>query len=478
MIAAMALAGALVLPFAAQARPAPAGFADLAARVTPAVVNVSSTQIVPQSGGPEGQFPGVPPGSPFEDFFKRFAQPQEHATPNEGAPGKVTALGSGFVVDPAGYVVTNNHVVGKAEKISVTFQDGRKLPAVLVGRDEKTDLALLRVQSEQPLPYVAFGSSDALRVGDWVMAVGNPFGLGGTVTAGIVSARGRDIQAGPFDDFIQTDAAINRGNSGGPLFDMDGTVIGVNTAIYSPNGGSVGVGFAIPSSIVEPVIAQLRDHGSVERGWLGVQIQPVTPKIADSLALASQTGALVSQVTPGGPAAKAGLRAGDVIERVDGTAISHFKDLPRAIAALRPGAQAQIGIWRDGKTLTVSAAVAATPIQKTLASASDGGPAMEQPAPSAIGLTLAPLTPAARQSLGIANEVTGVLVAGVQAGSSAADQGLQAGDVIVKVGAVAVDSPAAAAGAFEKAAGSEHAILILIDRQGSDMFVALKLRQA
>jgi len=273
------------------------------------------------------------PGSLLEEFLRRFGGPG--ARP-DAAPRRAIAQGSGFVVDPAGYIVTNNHVAGDATDISVTFPDGRQLGARLVGRDEKTDLALLKVESDRPLPAVRWGDSDAVEVGDWVLAVGNPFGLGGTVTAGIVSARGRDIQAGPYDDFLQLDAPINQGNSGGPAFDMRGAVIGVNTAIYSPNGGSVGIGFAIPSAVARPVVEELRARGRVERGWIGVAVQPLVPEIALGLGLqATQDGALVAQVEPGGPAAIGGLRQGDVVVEVGGEKVGNPEQAARAIAGAR-----------------------------------------------------------------------------------------------------------------------------------------------
>ena len=296
------LSGALMLAFvgAAGAAEAPASFADLAAKVTPAVVNIASKHKAAQAGDDNGHLPYVvPKGSPFEDFFKHF---NERQRPDNGAESM--ALGSGFIVDPAGYVVTNNHVIDDATDISVTLTTGKTYPAKLIGTDKKTDLALLKIESPTPLPTVSFGDSDAIRVGDWVMAVGNPFGLGGTVTSGIVSARGRDLNASAFDDFLQIDASINQGNSGGPTFSMAGDVIGINTAIFSPNGGSVGIGFPIPSNLAKPIIATLREKGSIERGWLGVQIQGVTPEIASAVGLDKPAGAIVSEVMPDSPAAE------------------------------------------------------------------------------------------------------------------------------------------------------------------------------
>ncbi|MBU6499870.1 MAG: trypsin-like peptidase domain-containing protein, partial [Rhodospirillales bacterium] len=301
---ALPLMAAPVLLGAAQARPAPESFADLAARLLPGVVNVSSVQTLKAGADNQGpDIPVFPPGSPFEQFFKDFMQ-RNH--PNGGAPPparRAQALGSGFIIDPSGIVVTNNHVIAGADEITVILQDGTSLKATLIGHDERADLAVLQVHSDKPLTAVPWGDSQKERVGDWVLAIGNPFGLGGSVTAGIVSARGRNIDAGPYDNFIQTDAAINKGNSGGPLFNMDGQVIGINTAIYSPSGGSIGIGFSIPSDMARTVVDQLRKYGHARRGWLGVRIQEVTQDIADSVGLKEATGAMVAGVTEGGPAA-------------------------------------------------------------------------------------------------------------------------------------------------------------------------------
>jgi len=321
-------------PPAAEARGAPDSFADLAARLLPAVVNVSTSQTVQQrqQSGPE--MPMFPPGSPFEQFFKDFFNRQRPpGNRNESQPRaperRAQSLGSGFVIDPEGLIVTNNHVIDGADEISITLQDNTTLKASVVGRDESTDLALLRVKPDKPLPYVEFGDSDAARVGDWVLAIGNPFGLGGSVTAGIVSARGRDINSGPYDDFIQTDAAINRGNSGGPLFNMDGKVVGINTAIYSPSGGSIGIGFSIPSKLAQNVVNQLRNYGQARRGWLGVRIQQVTPEIAESLGLKEPTGAMIAGVNEGGPADKAKIRNGDIVLKFNGQEVKNMSALPR-----------------------------------------------------------------------------------------------------------------------------------------------------
>ncbi|HKO06722.1 MAG TPA: Do family serine endopeptidase, partial [Alphaproteobacteria bacterium] len=340
-------AAVALLASPAFAREAPTSFAPLVKEVAPAVVNVSTTQKV--SGGPMMDLPfqDLPEDSPFRQFFKHYFNGPGQGQ-GESHPMLQHSLGSGFVIDPSGYVVTNNHVVGSATEINVKLSDGTTYNAKLVGRDERTDLALLKITADHALPAVAWGDSDKAQVGDWVMAVGNPFGLGGTVTAGIVSARGRDLHEGPYDSFIQTDAAINRGNSGGPMFNMDGQVIGINSAIYSPNGGSVGIGFAIPSALAKPVVEQLKEHGSVERGWLGVQIQEVTPDVAESLGLKAPAGALVAKVTKDSPSEAAGLRQGDVITRFNGKDIKELRDLTRSVADTRPGTNAPITIWRDG----------------------------------------------------------------------------------------------------------------------------------
>ena len=334
-------------------------FSDLAAKVTPAVVNVAVTMKPGAADDDEVQMSDRSQQKQMEEFMQRFAE----RFGQQGQPGrpqmkpqrpaqKAQAVGTGFIVDAKGWIVTNYHVAGKADTITVTLTDGRKLPAKLMGGDEKTDLALLKVESDKPLPFVTFGDATKVRVGQPVMAVGNPFGLGGTVTTGIVSARGRDIHSGPFDDYIQTDAAINRGNSGGPLFDMDGKVIGINTAIFSPTGGNIGLGFAIPSSLAEPVVAQLKTNGRVERGLLGVQIQPVTTELAESMSLGGDKGALVAQVQPDSPALAAGILSGDVIKSVDGKNVDGIKDLTRMISAMKPGTSVKLGVWRDGKDMT------------------------------------------------------------------------------------------------------------------------------
>ena len=358
--AAFAVGAALVwtapVPAVAAGGPGPDGFADLAARLLPAVVNVSTTQTLKKEDMPD--MPQFPPGSPFDEFFKDFMERQKG---QDATPRKVTALGSGFIIDPSGLVVTNNHVIDDAEQITVILHDTQAFKAKIVGRDTKADLALLKIEVPTKLPFVQFGDSDGARVGDWVIAIGNPFGLGGTVTAGIVSARARDINAGPYDDFIQTDASINKGNSGGPLFNMKGEVIGINTAIFSPSGGSIGIGFSIPSNEAKPVLADLQKYGKTRRGWLGVRIQSVTPDIAESLGLKEQKGALVAGTTPDGPAEKAGIKAGDVILTFDGKDVVDMRRLPRIVAETGIDKDVDVQLWRGGKMTTSKCGWASCP---------------------------------------------------------------------------------------------------------------------
>jgi serine protease Do len=461
-------------PFAS-AQSAPESLADLAEKVTPAVVNISTTQNVERNPQRLPQSP-FPPGSQFEEFFKKFFE-QQSFEDSQSRPSKMTALGSGFIIDAAGYVVTNDHVVGKADKIDVTLTDGRKFDAKLIGRDEKTDLAMLKIEAEKPLPFVTFGDSDKVRVGDAVMAVGNPFGLGGTVTTGIVSARQRDIHAGPYDNFLQIDAAINRGNSGGPAFNMNGEVIGVNTAIYSPTGGSVGIGFAIPSSTAKQVTGELREHGKVDRGWLGVQIQEVTPEIGSSLGIEPAKGALVAAVTPDSPAAKAGLKQGDVILSVDGQSIERLKDLTFHVAGRKAGDKMSMSVWRDGKKRDMQATIASMQ-KEQLAQAGDNSPSARENT-GALGLALAPITPEARQRFGLNDETKGVVIASVRPDSAAAEAGLRQGDVVLSVNQAAVTAPRQVSEQVDKARkDGRPAVLVLIARGGAQQFVAVPLGKA
>ena len=476
------LSGAAGLPANANAAPPavsqelPGSFADLVERVTPAVVNVSTVQGTADAEQPRGLpgMPEFPPGSPFEEFFKQFQEQQRGARPRQQQE-KQQALGSGFIIDAAGYVVTNNHVIDGVEEITVTTHDGAKLEAKLVGRDPKTDLALLKVEAGKPLPYLEFGDSDKARVGDWVIAIGNPFGLGGTVTSGIVSARGRDIQAGPYDDFLQLDASINRGNSGGPTFDLQGRVIGINTAIFSPNGGSVGIGFAIPSNLAKGVIAQLRENGTVSRGWLGVQIQQVTPEIADSLGLSQPKGALVADVTANSPAAKAKVQAGDVILSLDSRPVDTIKDLTRMVADSKTGSDVTLEVLRKGKRQNIKVTLDQMPDQPKVAAAT---PAPESTGSHTVmGLKLTSLDQANRRKYGLAEGVEGVLVIGLD--ETMSDVNLRPGDVITEVGNERVAAPDQVAAKIKEAKDAGRgAVLLRVSRQGTEQFVAVSIKKA
>lgn len=476
---ALALVASPLSSPSAWARPAPDSFADLAARLLPGVVNIASSQTVTardDSMGPE--IPNFPPGSPFEQLFRDFLE-QNHRGP--AAPRKMQSLGSGFIIDPSGIVVTNNHVIEGADEITVTLQDNTSLKATLLGRDERSDLAVLQVHSDKPLQAVSFGDSDTARVGDWVLAIGNPFGLGDSVTAGIVSARGRDIGSGPYDNFIQTDAPINKGNSGGPLFNMDGQVIGINTAIYSPSGGSVGIGFSIPANAAKTVVAQLEKYGHARRGWLGVRIQQVGPEIAESLGLKEPTGALVAGVDPGGPAAAAKVSGGDVILSFNGQDVKEMKELPRIVAETEIGKEVPMTVWRDGKSLTLSAKVGEMPDdQKTASSAPADKPAAVAPvALATLGLKLAPIDAAARDRYGIGADIKGVLVTDVSPDSPAAARGIKPGDVVLEVQQEEVSAPAEVVDRIEglRKAG-RHSALLLIQGQDGPRWVPLALDNA
>lgn len=463
---------------------APSSFADLAAKVTDAVVNISTTQkFEPQEGmqNPYVPYPEFPPGSPFEDFFEDFFNtpvPQMSPSP------RAQSLGSGFIIDAAkGYVVTNSHVVDQADEIKVILHDDTTLDATLVGRDVKTDLAVLKITSKDvKLSAVEWGNSQTMRVGDWVLAVGNPFGLGGTVTAGIISARQRNINAGPYDDFIQTDASINRGNSGGPMFNMAGNVIGINTAIFSPTGGSVGIGFAVPSELAHPVIQQLIKYGQTRRGWLGVRIQTVTDDIAENLDLEHAKGALIASITPEGPADKAGLKTGDVIIGFDGKDIEQMRNLPRIVADTKIGKTASISVWRQGKTIQTSVKVG------QLETAEKSGLLNEQsniPAPQdsetgdeidLLDLTVVPLNEAVRQRFAISDDVNGVVVLDMAQTSDAVEKGLISGDVIVEVNQQKVKSISSFNDILTRAKKSgKTSVLLLVNSRGNMRFVAIKI---
>jgi serine protease Do len=462
----------------------PDTFADLAAKVTPAVVNVSSTHVMAQQEGQGLLGPGeempFPPGSPFEQFFKQF---QEQQREQQKHPRKVTSLGSGFIIDPSGYVVTNNHVIDDAKNIQVTLTDGTEYPAKVVGNDPKTDLALLKVDPKKPLPYVSFGDSDKMRIGDWVMAVGNPFGLGGTVTAGIISARGRDIHEGPYDDFLQTDAAINQGNSGGPTFSTDGSVIGINTAIFSPSGGSVGIGFAIPSNLAKPIIAELKTQGHIDRGWLGVSIQELTPDLTQGMGLASDKGALISSVQEGSPAAVAGIQPGDVVLAFGDHVIASPKDLSRVVAETPSGTSLPMKIWRDGSEQTVNVKIAKMKDEDVASTEGSGTEPDASPSASdtvqQLGATLAPVTDETRQQFGLAKNAQGVVIADLEEDSVLADQGVRPGDVIQRVNDRKVANPGDVAKALHEARADKRSVAVmLIEREGTDHFVAVQIGQS
>jgi serine protease Do len=444
----------------------PVGFADIVEKVKPAVISVRvkmERKINPSTNN-EDELP-LPPGSPFERFFRHFGFPN---MPN--GHELITGQGSGFFISRDGYAVTNNHVVQNAENVHVTTDDGKTYSAKVIGTDPRTDLALIKVDGND-FPYVKF-SDTTPRIGDWVLAVGNPFGLGGTVTAGIVSARGRDIGTGPYDDFIQIDAPVNKGNSGGPTFDVDGNVIGVNTAIFSPSGGSVGIAFAIPADTVKGVITQLRDKGSVTRGWIGVQIQPVTPEIADSMGLKKATGALVAEPQANSPAVKAGIKSGDVITSVDGTQVHDARELARRIGTMSPGTTVKLGLIREGKEKTVTLTLGTLPSQKQAANEPNDHQVPDTDMPR-LGFTLAP---ASKVSGANGN---GVVVTAVANGGIAADHGLQVGDVILEVGGKPVSTPADVRKSLSDARKEgKHTVLFRVKSGEGTKFVALPLGNA
>ena len=465
----------LALHFSTGRAAVPDGFADLVDQVKPAVVNIASLEkrAHTEGGGREIEIPPELRGTPFEDFLRRYFD-QRRGRGDEQHSGSAVALGSGFIIDAAGYVVTNNHLIQTASKIQVGLTDGRKLPARIVGRDEKTDLALLKVDATEPLPFVSWGDSENARVGDWVVAIGNPFGLGGSVTVGVISARGRDIQSGPLDDYLQIDAPINQGNSGGPSFDRTGKVIGINTAIFSPSGGSVGIGFAVPSSEARPVIEALRERGRIDRGWLGVSLQSITKEIADSLGLDSEKGALIADVIANSPAAKAGLLQGDVIRTIDGRPVGETREVVRLVSDAGPDRSLALGIWRDRKEVSVTVKLGRAQ-EEQKQSREPSQPERRQPATpssSVLGLSLAPLTREARERLKLSEDTKGVLVTDVKAESVAAEAGLAPGDVVVKVGEKPVATPQDVTDAIQ-AASDRNSVLLLVARGGNQRFVGI-----
>jgi len=453
----------------------PKSVAPVAEKLIDAVVNISTSQI---AKGPEGvPLPQVPKGSPFEDFFEDFFNKKGGRVPP--SERKVSSLGSGFVIDgKEGLVVTNNHVIDGADEIIVNFHDGSKLKVdKVLGRDTKTDLALLKVTPKKPLTAVAFGSSANLRVGDWVMAIGNPFGLGGSLTLGIISAKQRDINAGPYDDFLQTDAAINKGNSGGPLFNMDGEVVGVNTAIISPTGGSIGIGFAVPADTVTAVISQLKEFGQVKRGWLGVKIQSISEDIGESLGVPENTGALVAGVTPDSPAAKGGIEQGDVILKFDGKDVTTMRGLPKLVAQAPTGKSVEVEVLRQGqkKTLTVSVGMLEDEDGKPEPASQSAPEQTPSPSTTVLGLVLAPLSDAARSRFGFDAKINGVLVTDIDPASQAASKNIRPGDVITEAQQEAVREIKDVEAAVEKVkkSGGKSVLLLVEDGKGDTRFVAI-----
>lgn len=473
-------------PAPAFARAAPESFADLAAGVMDAVVNIKAAQKVDARAVP---MPQVPPGSPFEDLFNEFFNQRRGGPggPGQGGPTpnrpqqRGSSLGSGFVIDASGIVVTNNHVIADANDVTVVFNNGLELKAEVIGKDPKIDLAVLRVKPHAPLKAVKFGDSTKARVGDWVMAIGNPFGFGGSVSAGIVSATNRNIRSGPYDSFIQTDAAINKGNSGGPLFDMNGDVIGVNTAIVSPTGGSIGIGFAVPSAMVQPVVDQLLKYGETRRGWLGVAIQDVDDALAESLNIGKARGAFVSNVDEKGPAKPAGIEREDVIIKFDGKDIVRSRDLPRIVADTPVGKDVSIVVMRGGKEVTKTVTLGRleeADKQASNASSRSGSSSNDSSASSTgkvAGLDLAPLSPEARRRFNIKDGIEGVLITRVEANSKASERFIQAGDVIVEVQRTTVKTAGDVSKRLAelKKDGRSNALFYIANAQGDMRYVTL-----
>jgi serine protease Do len=467
----MTLAFLMAQAIAGHARGAPESFADLAEQLSPSVVNITTSTTVTGVSG--DQMPQAPEGSPFGEMFRDFFEQGEG---NQRRPRKSSALGSGFVISADGFIVTNNHVIDKADEIVIEFFNGDKLDAKLIGRDTKTDVALLKVEADEPLPFVGFGDSDIARVGDWVMAIGNPLGQGFSVSAGIISARNRTLRSGPYDDFIQTDAAINRGNSGGPLFNMNGEVIGVNTAIISPNGGSIGLGFSMSSTVVNRVVKQLQEFGETRRGWLGVQIQDMDEDMAEALGLDKVAGAMVSGV-PAGPGADAGILPGDVILSFDGVEVEDTRGLVAAVGNAEVGKAVRVLVFRDGKTQTLKVTLG----RRESAEKTEVVPAATAPAEvkeaEEMGMKLTTVTPEIRAQLGLKDDVEGVAVVAVDETMDAFEKGVRAGDVIVEVGQEVVKTPADITKAFSAAKeAGRKSVLLLVARGDGSRFVGLSLK--
>ena len=462
---------ALVLAFVvfvlpASSRPMPNGFADLAESLVPAVVNISTTATVQRSAGP-----GQPPFNDFfEEFFRDRRMPQRKH--------KVSSLGSGFVIDPNGIIITNNHVIEEADEITVNFSDGSKYEAKILGRDPKTDIAVLKVEAKKPLPFVPMGDSKKVRVGDWAIAIGNPFGLGGSLSAGIISAVNRDINSGPYDSFIQTDAAINRGNSGGPLFNMDGEVIGVNSAIISPSGGSVGIGFAIPSNLASNIIGQLQKYGETRRGWLGVRIQQVTDELAGNLGLDKPHGALVSEISPDSPAEKGGLKVGDVIVRFDGKKVPHMRDLPRIVADTEVDTEVLVEVMRRGKKRKLRIVTGRLDEPNLVRTGNDNQQqSKNNNGQTILGMRLTNLDARTRSEMDLPEEMIGTLVSDVDPDDRGFENGIRRGDIIVEIAQNPTPNVAATIAAFKAAQKAKaNSVLVLVNSRGSLRFVSFKLR--
>ena len=487
LTASLGAATILASTFPALAR-GPDGIADVAEKVIDAVVNISTSQTVEAKGGPGegrgGVVPQLPPGSPFEEFFDDFFKNRRGGGgPRSGdlQPHKTNSLGSGFIIDTSGIVVTNNHVIADADEINVILNDGTKIKADLVGVDKKTDLAVLKFKPPRQLTAVKFGDSDKLRLGEWVIAIGNPFSLGGTVTAGIVSARNRDISNGPYDNYIQTDAAINRGNSGGPLFNLDGDVVGINTAIISPSGGSIGIGFSVPSKTAMPVIDQLRQFGETRRGWLGVKIQQVTDEIAETLNLKPARGALVAGIEDKGPAKPAGIEAGDVIVKFDGHDIKEMRDLPRVVADTPVGKDVEVVIVRKGQEQTKTVRLGRLEDNDKVAAATpskDAPPEEKTVVQKTLGLNLADMSDDLRKKYKIKDTVKGVVIVGIDSNSAASEKRLSAGDVVVEVAQEEVKTATDLQKRIDqlKKDGRKAALLLVSNADGELRFVALGLQ--
>jgi serine protease Do len=474
--AALAAAAFLVCSAPAHAR-GPESISDVAEQVIDAVVNISTKQSVDLSAN---EMPDLPPDASPEDLLNQLLKPRGKKGQRAPTPHRVTSLGSGFIIDPAGFIVTNNHVIADADEVDVILNDGTTLKAEILGRDTKTDLALVKVKSDKPLKAVKFGDSDRLRLGEWVVAIGNPFSLGGTVTAGIVSARNRDIESGPYDNYIQTDAAINRGNSGGPLFNLNGEVIGVNTAIYSPSGGSIGIGFAVPSRTVMPVIDQLREFKEVRRGWLGVRIQKVTDDVADKLSIKPPRGALIAGVDEKGPAKPAGIVAGDVVVSFDGKEVKDMRDLPRIVASTPIGKDVEVVIVHKGKQETRHVKLGRlADEQKQAALTPKDNPADAKPAvKKALGLDVAGLNDELRKKHQIDEKVKGVVITAIDPSSSAAEQRLTPGMVIAEIDQQPVNTPSEFQSRIESLQkdGKKSAMLTVLSPSGDSAIVVLGLK--